>query len=131
MIRSLAAVVAGLVAAFAVMTVVEAVGHTIYPPPPDLDPLTPEGMAAIVAHLPTGALLFVLAAYVCGGLAGGAVAGRVARGRPVEPALVGTVLTLGALVNVITIPHPLWMSAASVAVQLPAAWLGGRLVSRP
>jgi hypothetical protein len=29
-----------------------------------------------------------------------------------------------------TIPHPMWMSAGSVAIQLPAAWLGARLVMR-
>jgi hypothetical protein len=130
MFRSLFAVVAGLVVAFVAIMVVEAIGHSIYPPPAGLDPLTPEGMAAIVAQLPVGAMIAVLVAYMCGGLAGGAVAGRLARGRMVEPALVGTLLTVAALLNVITIPHPLWMSAASVAVQLPAAWVGARIVSR-
>ena len=129
--RSLAAVVAGLVTAFAVMLVVEAIGHSIYPPPPGLDPMTPEGMAGIVAQLPLGALLFVLAAYLSGAFAGGAVACKVARGRMTAPVVLGTMLTVGALLNVITIPHPLWMSALSVAVQLPAVWLGTRLVARP
>lgn len=131
MIRAVAAVLAGLVAAFAVITLVEAVGHTLFPPPAGLDPMTPEGMSAIVAQMSPAALLFVLLAYLCGAMAGGAVAARVVRGdRLVEAMIVGTVLTVGAALNVMTIPHPMWMSAGSVAIQLPSAWLGARLVMR-
>ena len=131
MIRSVAAVLAGFVAALAVIIVAEAVGHTLFPPPPDLDPMTPEGMSAIVAQMSPAALLMVLLAYLCGGVAGGMVAARVAgEGRIVEAMVVGTVLAVGAMFNVVAIPHPIWMSAASVAVQLPSAWLGARVVAR-
>jgi len=131
MIRSVAAVLAGLVASLAVITLVETVGHTIYPPPPGLDPMTPGGMAAIVAQWPLGAMLFVLLAFSLGALAGGAVAAKIAaEDRTVEAMVVGTFLTLGALLNVVTIPHPLWMSGVSVAIQMPSAWLGARLVVR-
>jgi len=128
--RTIAAVVTGLVSAIVVITLVEAVGHTVFPPPAGIDPMTPEGMSAIVAQMPTAALLFVLVAYLCGGMAGGAAAVKVAGSGQVLAALVvGSVLTVGALFNVMTVPHPIWMSGASVAIQLPAAWLGARLAA--
>jgi hypothetical protein len=93
--------------------------------------MTPEGMSAIVAQMSPAALLMVLLAYLCGGVAGGMVAAWVAgEGRIVEAMVVGTVLAVGAMFNVVAIPHPIWMSAASVAVQLPSAWLGARVVAR-
>jgi len=126
--RSLAAVFTGLVSAIIVITLVETVGHTIFPPPAGFDPMTPEGMSAIVAQMPTAALLFVLIAYLCGGVTGGVVAVKVAgSSRLTEALVVGSVLMVGALFNVMTIPHPIWMSVASVVVQLPAAYLGARL----
>ena len=110
---------------------VESVGHTLFPPPPELDPMTPEGMSAIVAQMSPAALLLVLVAYVCGGIVGGIVAARVAgEGRVVEAMVVGTILTVGSLFNIVAIPHPLWMGAASVAVQLPSAWTGARIAAR-
>jgi hypothetical protein len=131
-IRTVAAVLAGLVTALVVMTLVESVGHAMFPPPAELDPMTPEGMAAIVAQMPPAALLALLIAGLCGAVAGGIAATRVAGGERITEALVvGTVLTIGTLINVMTIPHPVWMGAASVAVQLPASWLGARLVARP
>jgi len=130
-IRSVAAVGAGLASAFVVIMLVETVGHTIFPPPTGYDPMTPEGMTAIVAQMSPAALLFVLLAYVCGGMTGGVVAVRVSGGeRLAEALVVGAVLTVGTLLNVLTIPHPVWMSGASVSVQLPAVWLGARLGSR-
>jgi hypothetical protein len=130
-IRTVAAVLAGLVTALVVITLVEAVGHAIFPPPAGLDPMTPDGMSAIVAQMPTAALVAVLIACLCGGMAGGLVATRVAGGERITEALVvGALLTIGALFNVVTIPHPLWMSAASVTIQLPSAWLGAHLVAR-
>jgi hypothetical protein len=129
--RTLAAVLAGLMTALVVITLVEAVGHTFMPPPEGHDPMTPEGMSAIVAQMSPAALLFVLLAYLCGGVAGGVVAVKVSGGdRVIEALGVGTILTVGALLNVMTIPHPIWMSGASVAIQLPAAWLGARLAVR-
>jgi hypothetical protein len=131
MIRTVAAVLAGLVAALVVITIVEAAGQRLFPPPAGLDPMTPEGMAAIVAQMSPAALLVVLLAYLCGGVAGGAVAARVARDdRIAEAIVVGTLLTVAAALNVMTIPHPMWMTAGSVAIQLPSAWLGARLVVR-
>jgi len=131
MLRTVAAVLAGLVAAIAVITLVEAVGHSIYPPPPGIDPMAPDGMAAIVAQMPPAALVFVLFALVCGGLAGGAVSARIASARGLTEALVvGALLTIASLLNVFSVPHPIWMGALSVAIPLPAAWLGARLITR-
>lgn len=131
MLRTVAAVLAGLVAAIAVMMLVETVGHTIFPPPPGIDPMDPAGMAVIVAQMSPAALMFVLLALVCGGFAGGAVAARVTnRNQLTEALIVGALLTVASLLNVFSVPHPIWMGALSVALPLPSAWLGARFVTR-
>ncbi len=131
MLRTVAAVLAGLVAAIAVITLVEAVGHSIFPPPPGIDPMDPAGMAVIVAQMSPAALMFVLFALVCGGLAGGAVTARVANQHQLTEALiVGALLTVASLLNIFSVAHPLWMGVLSVALPLPSAWLGARFVTR-
>jgi hypothetical protein len=130
MIRSIAAVLAALVAAVVVITVVQSIGHFIYPPPPDIDAATPDGMAAIIAQAPVPALLFVVLAYICGAVTGGAVVAKVGAGPPMTRALVvGAVLTFAGLLNVLTLPHPIWLAVLAVGVHLPSAWLGARLAS--
>jgi hypothetical protein len=130
MIRSFVAVLAALVAAVIVITVVQSIGHFVYPPPPDIDATTPEGLAAIIAQAPLPALLFVVLAYVCGALTGGAVAARTGVGPPTARAtVVGAVLTFAGLLNVLILAHPLWLAGLVVGVHLPFAWLGARLAA--
>lgn len=130
MIRSIVAVLAALVAAVIVITVVQSIGHFVYPPPPDIDATTPEGLAAIIAQAPLPALLFVVMAYVCGALTGGAVAAKVGDGPPTSRAMVvGAVLTFAGVLNVLTLPHPLWLAVLAIGVHLPFAWLGARLAA--
>ena len=129
--RSILAVLAGLLVAGFVVFVVETIGHTVYPPPAGFDPTTPAGMAAIMGQAPLGALLFVIAAYACGACAGGALAARLQPSAPLAHAIaVGAVLTGAGVLNLLSIPHPMWMTVATIVVFGPAAWLGGRLLDR-
>jgi hypothetical protein len=43
--------------------------------------------------------------------------------------IVGALLTVGGVINLIMLPHPLWFSAASLLTYLPMAWAGGLLAS--
>jgi hypothetical protein len=111
--------------------VVETIGHTAYPPAAGFDPTTPAGMAAIVGQASFGALLFVIVAYACGACVGGAVAARLRPAAPIANALVVGAVLLGAgVLNLLAIPHPVWMAVATVVVFVPAAWFGGRLSDR-
>ena len=126
--RKILAVVGGVILGGVVVFVVEWISSKVYPLPPGLDLNNREAMKAYVAALPIGALLFVLLAYVLGSLAGGWLAAKIARDSRLHlPLTVGGVLLFFGIINLVTIPHPLWFAMVSILVFLPAAYLGGRL----
>lgn len=132
MLRTVLAVVLGLVMGGMVVFAIEVVGHLIHPPPADLDTGDREAMKRYVEQLPPAAFLFVLLAYAAGSFAGGWVAARVARRAPlVHAVIVGALLLAAGIMNVVMIPHPLWFTFASLAVFLPAALAGAWLARRP
>jgi hypothetical protein len=122
--RKVLAVVAGAVVAFLIVLLVEGLGLRIYPPPPGVDVGDPASRAAAVAAMPLGALLFVLAAWVLGAGIGAAVATAVVRREARWPGLVvGGLILAGSLYNLMVIPHPVWFTAAAVALVPAATWL--------
>jgi hypothetical protein len=78
-------------------------------------------MRAYVAGLSIGPIAWVLLAWVLGTFVGGVVAIRIAPTRPVLMAggVAGMIL-LGAVMNLVTIPHPIWMVLAT-GLFVPAA----------
>lgn len=125
--RSVLAIVTGLVVGGLVVYLGETLGHWIYPPPPGFDPGTEGGRAAILAQAPFGALAAVIVAYGGGAFAGGMTAARLAPAAPIAHAVgIGAALTLGGISNLLSFPHPPWMAVATLVVFLPSAWLGGR-----
>lgn len=129
-LRSIAAVVAGFIAASIVMTIVEAInGRVLYP---ELGKAA-EGMTdreairALLATAPVGAFLVVIVGWILGGLAGGWVAARLAPKSVLGHALaLGALLTLAGIANNLMVPPPLWFWIASLVVLLPATYLGAR-----
>jgi hypothetical protein len=130
-LRNVAAVIAGFVAASIVMMMIEAInGHVLFP---ELGKAAEgvtdrERLRALLATAPVGALLVVIAGWILGGAAGGWTATRLSARRTVEHGLaVGALLTLAGIANNLMIPPPLWFWIASLAVLMPAAYLGARL----
>ena len=117
MIRQIVAVLVGAVTAFAVVAVVESLGHAMYPMPDGIDVNDPSQMAQFVRNLPPGAFVFVLAGWGLGTLAGGLLAGAVAKEKLLLLAsLVGLAVLVAAIINLVTIPHPVWFTIAGVGV---------------
>ncbi len=127
--RTILGVVAGIVAGGLVVFVTETVGHSLYPPPPDINLADPEDVKRLMASLPAGAFAFVLAGWFLGSLAGALVALRIAKGAAAAWA-VALLFILFTCMNFVMIPHPAWMIAAGIAIPLLSAWLALRL-SRP
>jgi hypothetical protein len=124
-LRNVLSVVAGLMAGVVVIMVVEGAGHTIYPPPPGLEP------AELMKQIPTGALLMVELGAVLGSLTAGAVASKLGVAKwPWLSVIVGVVLTLAGVSTLVMLPHPMWFSVLSTLTFVPMAMLGGRLVGK-
>jgi hypothetical protein len=127
LVRSILAVLGGLLAAFVVIGLVEAAGVRFYPPPPGMDPRDPKSIRAVMANLPRGALLCVLVAYAAGSVVGGWVAARFAPSAKLTHGMVvGALLLAAGVLNMSTIPHPGWFWISSIAIYLLGTWSGAR-----
>ncbi len=132
--RSILAVVAGFVAASAIMMVVECVnGQILYP---ELGKSAAgvtdiQKIKEIMASAPIGALLVVLFGWGLGSFAGGFLTTLISRKPPGRSALVlGVLLTLAGVANNLMLPPPMWFWLATFVVFLPATYLGARLVPK-
>ena len=131
MLRTLLAIVAGVIAALLLMLALETLGLVLFPPPPGLQLQHEADLALLVAKSSTGMKLWVVLGWLLASLAGGWVAARISRRYPRGAAVaVGTLIVIGAAMNAMTIPHPLWMNALGVLLPVPMALLGARL-ARP
>ncbi len=131
-LRSIAAVVAGFVAASVVMMIIETInGRVLYPglAKSAEGVMDRETIRALLAAAPVGAFLVVIVGWILGGVAGGWVTARLAaRGTTGHGLVLGALLTLAGVANNLMLPPPLWFWFASLVVLLPAAYAGTRLV---
>jgi hypothetical protein len=124
--RVVIGVLGGIVVAVLCIYVIEAVGHSVFPAPPGIDPYNPADVERLMAALPAGAFAFVLAGWFIGTLLGASVANRIAR-RSFAGWIVALVVVVGGVATMMMIPHPLWMWAAGLALPALAAWLAQRM----
>ena len=133
-LKNVASVILGFIVASVVMMLVEMLnGHVLYP---ELSKAAraatnPEAVRALMASVPTGAMVVVLLGWLLGGVAGGWVTGRIAAAAGLRHALIlGVLLTLAGIANNLMLPPPLWFWVAGMLVLGPAAYLGGVLAGR-
>lgn len=122
-------VLAGIVVFMILVMIIQLTGHMLMPPPSDVELTSPDDLAAYIAANPV-ILLPVLVAYIVGSFGGGYVAAAIAKARPIAAAVgVGIAGMIGNIVNVNSIPHPLWFVVTSFLIFVPLAWVGGRLAA--
>ena len=118
--RILLGIVAGVVVAFVCVFAIEMVGHTAYPPPPDIDLTKAADVERLMATLPAAAFAFVVAAWFFGALVGAWVANAVAR-RALAGWIIALLIICGAVATMVMIPHPAWMWGAGIGLPVLAA----------
>jgi len=132
MVRSIVAVLVGLVIGTVVIFGLESVGHLIYPPPEGVHGNDPEEVKKVIANMPVAVFLFVLLSWAAGNCVGGFLAAWVARrSQAVHALLIGVCFQASGIILMLTLPHPVWFWVASFLVSLPPAYLGSRLAPRP
>ena len=123
--KNIGAGIAGVVIAMALVWLIEMVGHSVYPPPPNLDFANADVMRAYIDTLPVGALLFVAGAWFVGTLGGTAAACKIGDAKPMIFAIVvGGLMLVATVMNLFIIPHPLWFAVLGVGGVIAGAWLG-------
>jgi hypothetical protein len=129
-LRSLAAVVAGIVVALAGLIAVEAMSAVLHPAPPGVDIAADiEACKAHVARYPSGVLALCGAAWGLVAFASAWVATRLGAGRHLAHGLfVGTLLLAAAIFNMAMLPYPAWFWLNLIV--LPAAFVYGAMLGR-
>ena len=131
MLRSISAVAAGLVTAFVVIFVIEAIGHVFYPPPADVNMKDPESVKILMENAPTGSLIIVLIGWALGSFVGGLVTAVVAlRNKVTHSIITGALLMISGIANMIMLPHPVWMWVAGLLIFIPFAYLGSSYLNK-
>ena len=129
-LRILIAGLIGLALGLAITSTMEVFGQNLFPPPPGLNPGTPEGFKAILAAMPPLAWGWLLLGYALASFLGGLSAAWLAGRRLAAALLVAALLLVFGIGNLVLLPHPTWFWFASCPVYPLFAWAGGRLVIR-
>ncbi len=128
--RRVWAVIAGVLAGSVIMVVVETLGHKIYPVAMNLETATKEAKEEFMKTIPVEAMLMIILAWAIGSFIAGIVSTLISKENTSFAALrSGAVLLAFAIVNMISIPHPIWFWIAGLLVFIPFAWLGFKLLS--
>ena len=131
-VRRILAVIAGLAVAFLVIVFVEVILHVMYPLPEGADPHDAASMKAAMASLPVGALAGVVIGWVLGSLVGSFTAAKIARSGGLLPGLgVGIILLAASVLNMVALPHPVWVWGCALLLIPAASVLGTRCAGRP
>ena len=130
--RKILAVVLGVLVANVVFLLGSVAADRFYPTPPELmDPQTPEATALRVAAAETNGLVLVILAGALGGLVGGFIGAKVAKGSTVAvTSAIGGLLSLWAVYSFyVFYPAKLWFPLGMLIAFLVSTFLGG-LVAR-
>jgi hypothetical protein len=122
MLRAIFAFLAGAVAMSLTVAGVQMIGHQLWPLPDGIDPNSHEQMATIVASMPVAAKAWVVLAYAIATAVSVLVATALARTRwkGLGIALGGLMVVL-CLINILMLPHPVWMIVVTLVIPLPIA----------
>ncbi len=124
-------VVAGVMSGMMLQVMGEKLIHMIYPAPAGLDLQNREAIAAYMAQVPPAEFVFLLLNYaICSFIAGAVATFVVGREQRIPAIIVGSLITLGEVMNVLTIPQPVWFSALSLLSHLPLALLAFKVFGR-
>jgi hypothetical protein len=126
-LRSVLAIIAGLLVGFLAMAVGEMIGHHVVPLPPGMDMHDADALKA----MPAGAFVSVLLAWAVGTFAGAWVASKVAAvGKLWHGMAIGGVFFAATVAIMLHIPHPVWVMVVGLVSLPPVAYLGAWL-ARP
>jgi hypothetical protein len=130
-LRTTLGVVAGVLVGGLVVFAVEAVNSTFFPLPADVSVDDADAMARHLAEGGPVMLLGVLVGWALGSFIGAWLATVIAKSAGRAPAVAVAIFFMaGAVMTMLTIPHPVWFWIVGLAVFVPAALLGEKMGRR-
>lgn len=140
-VRSILAIIIGIVVAMVGISLMHGLSGLIYAPPPGLEEefaksrqgveMDRAKVLELIQSMPLGALVMVLLSWETGSFLGGAVAALIASaGRLIHAGVIGAVVLAGTIANIFMIPgHPNWLILAGLLLPLPVSLAAGWIVT--
>jgi hypothetical protein len=123
MVRTILCILGGVVVGVLCVFAVDLLSMKLFPPPPGVNPSDEAQLRQALAagRIPKGALICVLSGQVLGALAASFIAARCSRRFKVSAGgIAGAFLFAGAIVNLKSLPHPMYFNVTTL-VTIPAA----------
>lgn len=107
--RKVLAVLAGILTGMIAISLVQMLGHYLYPEPEGLDTNDLNQMAEYVKTAPFMALFFVVLSYAFGALSSGFVSSKIANdGKQIYAIICGIVFLILSIFMMSSLPTPIW-----------------------
>lgn len=117
MLRRILAVVVGLIVGSLCITLVENIGHYLYPPPAKAGAGDMEALKVYVSEAPFMALFFIILAYALAAFLSGFTATKISNNRKNTAAILcGIIFLLMTIYMMVTLPTPIWFWIAGILV---------------
>ncbi len=129
-LKNIIAVVTGIIIGSFVNMGIIMISGSIIPPPEGADITTMEGLKASMHLFGPKNFIFPFLAHAGGTFVGALLAALIAANHKMRFAIsIGVVFLIGGVMNVMTLPSPLWYSVLDIGLAyIPVAWLAAKLV---
>jgi hypothetical protein len=127
--RIVLAVVVALIVAFAVVSISQMLTAYVVPPPSSEVLKDPAAIRQYMMSVPPMGYIMVVIGWIVGAFAAGFVVTKMTRRESpgiTLPIVVGALMTLGAILNFIVLPHPTWFVIVGLLVFIPSSLVAHR-----
>jgi len=123
--RNIISVVVGLVSAIVFFVIAETINSYLHPAPKTLNYNDSIAVKTFYENQPLSLWLFVLVGWIIGSVLCGFLIKLISKNDNKKlPIIAGSILTLSAVANFFTLPHPTWFIIVGLIVFIPSTLLG-------
>lgn len=131
MLRKIIGVMAGIMVAMFIITIVESFNAKLYPLPKNVNSADREAMQLYISSLPKTAFIILLSGYLLASFFCGLVIRLISKSDDKTPAyLAGVGLTSAGVVNFFSYEHPWWVIVVGLLIFLPVTVYGFTLIRK-
>lgn len=125
-LRVVLGIVIGIAAGIGVVMLGDTLNHRFFPPPPEVQVTNPEAIRDYMQTAPVLSLLGLPVTWTLAALVAAFAAAKIGAKRWAGW-IAGAVIFAATSLNLVLIPHPLWMTVAAIVLVPAAAWFGAQL----
>lgn len=129
MLRNILATFAGLIIAFITISIIEKLGHIVFPYPENANPNDIEWLKNNSALIPKGAMVSVIIAHALGIISGMGIAGFISKTSIIPTYIIGGTMLTITVIMLFLIPSPIWFIVCD-ALGITAGFFFGKSLAQ-